>query len=510
MKSPLRLPSWLAPMVPDKALIKRPFLAMGNLWRETRARLPFIDRLKRAAPPFVRTTTFKLTILYSAMIATFSGALLVYLYYSTVYYIRAESENRITVEFEQLANAYYTGGMERLSQSVFERMTLSGSQFFYYLEDSSGRKIAGHFPRLPAEAPESGMRTVYFDFELPMSDGSTSLRPAAGRIVRLRDNGGALMVAFDTAQQTVMVGRIRNAVFVAVPIALFFSLAGGLLISRGAARRADELAKTTEAVMGGELSRRMPVRGSGDEFDRLAQRLNEMLDQIQKLVESSRHTGNAIAHDLRSPLTRLRNRLVMALTQPQTEQNASETLSVTLQEVDQVLGTFDAILRLARLDAGSEGLRVRMDLSELAGEIAELFDPACEEAQLGFKAQIARNLTILGDRGLIAQAISNLIDNAIKYTPAGGSITFSAARAGDGMIDLSITDTGPGIPAADRAEVTRRFHRLDSARTQPGSGLGLALVESVAELHGGELILDDGGGPAGRPGLKATLRLPRA
>lgn len=510
MKSPLRLPSWLAPMVPDMAQIKRPFLAMGEFWRETKARLPFIDRLKRAAPPFVRTTTFKLTILYSAMIATFSGALLVYLYYSTVYYIQAESENRITVEFEQLANAYYTGGMERLSQSVFERMTLSGSQFFYYLEDSSGRKIAGHFPRLPAEAPESGMRTVYFDFELPMSDGSTSLRPAAGRIVRLRDNGGALMVAFDTAQQTVMVGRIRNAVFVAVPIALFFSLAGGLLISRGAAKRADELAKTTEAVMGGELSRRMPVRGTGDEFDRLAQRLNEMLDQIQKLVESSRHTGNAIAHDLRSPLTRLRNRLVLALTQPQTGQGAAETLGVTLQEVDQVLGTFDSILRLARLDAGAEGLRVRMDLSELAEELAELFDPACEAAELGFKAQIGRNLTILGDRGLMAQAISNLIDNAIKYTPAGGSISFVTARTGDGMIDLSIVDTGPGIPEADRVHVTQRFHRLDSARTQPGSGLGLALVESVAELHGGQLILDNGGGPVGQPGLRATLRLPRA
>lgn len=507
---PLRLPSWLVPMVPDRAQMMRPFMAMGEMWQSAIGSLPFIEKLKKAAPPFVRTTTFKLTILYSAMIATFSGALLVYLYYSTVYYIQSESENRITVEFEQLANAYYTGGMERLSQSVFERMTLSGSQFFYYLEDSSGRKIAGHFPRLPAEAPESGMRTVYFDFELPLSDGSTSLRPAAGRIVRLRDNGGALMVAFDTAQQTVMVGRIRNAVFVAVPIALFFSLAGGLLISRGAAKRADELAKTTEAVMGGELSRRMSVRGTGDEFDRLAQRLNEMLDQIQKLVESSRHTGNAIAHDLRSPLTRLRNRLVIALTQPQTEQNAAETLSVTLQEVDRVLGTFDAILRLSRLDAGAEGLRVRMDLSELAEELAELFDPACEAAELGFKAQIVRNLTILGDRGLMAQAISNLIDNAIKYTPAGGTISFSAARTADGMIDLSITDTGPGIPEADRAHVTRRFHRLDSARTQPGSGLGLALVESVAELHGGQLILGDGGGPAGKPGLKATLRLPRA
>lgn len=521
MNSPLQLPAWLVSRVPDKALLLRPFQiasqfagriwgsasrAVGKIWYS----LPFIPQLKRALPAFVRTTTFKLTILYSAMIAAFSGALLVYLYYSTVYYIQSESEKRITVEFEQLANAYYTGGMERLSQSVFERMTLSGSQFFYYLEDSSGRKIAGHFPRLPAEPPAVGMKTVYFDFELPQADGTTSTRPAAGRIVRLRDNGGALMVAFDTAQQTVMVARIRNAVYIAVPIALVLSLAGGLLISRGAANRAEELAKTTEAVMGGELGRRMPVRGTGDEFDRLAQRLNAMLDQIQKLVESSRHTGDAIAHDLRSPLTRLRNRLELALSQPMSEDAANETLGTTLQEVDRVLDTFNAILRLARVDTGSAGTLARMDLSPLAEDFAELFDPACEEADLSFKSQISKNLVILGDKDLIGQALANLLDNAVKYTPAGGSISFTASRTPEGMIDVTVLDSGPGIPEDQRDKVTQRFHRLDSARTLPGSGLGLALVESVAELHSGQLVLRNGNGPADRPGLKATLRLPRA
>ncbi|MFN7055828.1 sensor histidine kinase [Hyphomonas sp.] len=468
------------------------------------------QKLAKTLPVFIRTTTFKLTILYSATIAAFSGALLIYLYYSTVYHIQAESENRITVEFEQLSNAYAAGGMERLSQAVFERMTLSGSPFFYYLEDSSGRKLAGHFFQLPGEAPEVGSRTVYFDFAQPQSDGTVVSRLAAGRIVRLRDNGGALLVAFDAAQQTFVVSRIRDAVFVAVPIGLILSLAGGLLISRGAARRADELAKTTEAVMGGELGRRMPVRGTGDEFDRLAQRLNDMLDQIQTLVEASRHTGDSIAHDLRSPLTRLRNRLELALSQPMSEEAANETLETTLAEVDRVLDTFNAILRLARLDAGSEGSRVRMDLSGLAEELAELFEPACEEASLGFRSQIARGLTVLGDRDLIAQAIANLLDNAVKYTPAGGHIRFVVARGPDGQIDLTVTDTGPGIPESERARVTRRFHRLDSARTQPGSGLGLSLVESVAQMHGGQLILGDGDGPADCPGLMATLRLPRA
>ncbi|MGA1344180.1 MAG: sensor histidine kinase, partial [Hyphomonas sp.] len=360
------------------------------------------------------------------------------------------------------------------------------------------------------DPPDAGMKTVYFNFELPQPDGSKTLRPAAGRIVRLRDNGGALMVAFDTAQQTVIVDRIQSAILVAAPVALILSLLGGALITRGAARRAEELAKTAEAVIGGELSRRVPVRGTGDEFDRLAQRINAMLDQIGKLVEASQNTGNAIAHDLRSPLTRLRNRLETALSKPMTQEVASSTLVETVEEVDRVLGTFNAILRLARLDAGTEGLRVRMDLSDVAEELAELFGPACEESGLALRSQIARNQQVLGDRELIGQAISNLIDNAIKYTPSGGSISLSVMRGPEAMIDLTVTDTGPGIPELERPKVIERFHRMDSARTQPGSGLGLALVQSVADLHGGALLLDDANGPKNRPGLKATLRLPRA
>jgi hypothetical protein len=217
--------------------------------------------MKFALPTFLRTTTFKLALLYSAMFAAFSAALLVYLYYSTVYYIRAESDRRMDLEFEQLGNAYFTGGMERLSESVFERMTRNGSTFFYYLEDASGRRIAGHFQRMPAHNPDLDVQTVYFEVTLTEPDGSEVVRPVAGRIVRLRDNGGALLVAFDTAQQTAIVGRIQNAIFIAAPIGLVLSLLGGLLISRGAARRADELARTAEMVMGGELGRRVPCVG---------------------------------------------------------------------------------------------------------------------------------------------------------------------------------------------------------------------------------------------------------
>ena len=191
------------------------------------------------------------------------------------------------------------------------------------------------------------------------------------------------------------------------------------------------------------------------------------------------------------------------------KESAEATLEQTVEEVDRVLSTFNAILRLARLEAGAEGERVRMDVSELGEEMAELFDPACEEAGLIFKSNVSRHQMILADRDLVGQALSNLLDNAVKYTPAGGTITFSIGRGPNGTVDMSVIDSGPGIPENCRKRVVQRFQRMDSARTQPGSGLGLALVDSVAEMHGGELILTEAGGASDGSGLKAILRLPR-
>ncbi len=464
--------------------------------------------MKFGLPTFMRTTTFRLALVYSAMFALFSAALLIWLYSSTVVYIRNEADRRLDTEFRELERAYYNGGMERLSEAVFDRA--GGYEFLYFLEGPSQQKMGGQLLRLPETPPSEESAVIYFDYELPTISGEMRVRSAAGRIVRIRDNGGALLVAFDTAQQTDILNRIQRAIFIAAPIGLGLSLLGGFLISRGAARRAEELARTAEAVMGGELGRRAPVRDSGDEFDRLGARLNAMLDQIQKLVESSRHTGNAIAHDLRSPLSRLRNRLEVALAAPLSKEEANATLSETVEEVDRVLETFNSILRLSRLEAGAEGERVRLDVGALATELADLYTPACEEAELTFKASIAKNLIVLGDRNLVGQALSNLIDNAIKYTPPGGSIQFIAQRTIDNHIDLTVIDSGPGIPADKRALVVQRFQRLDSARTMPGSGLGLSLADMVAQVHEGALILEHAAGPADMPGLKATLRLPRA
>ena len=307
-----------------------------------------------------------------------------------------------------------------------------------------------------------------------------------------------------------MTQRITNTIYLAGGAGLIITIIGGIWISRLVARRAQQLVDTTEQVMAGDLTARAKTAGTDDEFDRLAERLNAMLERLQALVKASRHTGDAIAHDLRSPLSRMRNRLEHALSQPDPNRTANEVIEDTITEVDGVLATFNAILRLSRLDAQTEMRMERTDVSELVEEMADLFEPAAEFEGLRFESDASRAAQVLGDREMIAQALSNLIDNAIKYTPEGGAIRVSARRADDNMVELMVKDTGFGIPESDRERAKQRFVRMDDARTLPGSGLGLALVDAVAMVHRGEFQLLDGDGPPERPGLKAVLRLPRA
>jgi signal transduction histidine kinase len=233
----------------------------------------------------------------------------------------------------------------------------------------------------------------------------------------------------------------------------------------------------------------------------LAEQLNAMLEKLETLMAATRHAGDSIAHDLRSPLSRLRNQLEARLRGPIDEVSARETLAETVEEVDNVLATFNAILRLSRVNEGAEGKLVPLDLTQLCEEMSELFEPACEDAGIEFTANIERGLEMMADRTLMAQAVSNLLDNAVKYTPSGQSIHLSAALK-DELIEVIVADTGPGIPQTDLERVKERFVRLDEARTQVGSGLGLALVEAVSELHSGTFTLTRGDDDTG---LKATL-----
>ncbi len=458
---------------------------------------------------FARTTTFRLALVYSVLFALFSAGLISYLFQATVVTLRAEAKAQLESELRTLAMARRTGGAVRLEQSLIERALVRVRDFTYQFETATGERIVGDMPQMPVEAPDivNEVQAVHFELEMPRVDGSQVITPIEGRIVRLED-GTVLLVGIEMDQRLQIVGKVTQAVATAAPIGILLALLGGFFSARYAARRAEALTNVTDAVMKGDLSQRLRVVGSGDEFDRLAEQLNEMLNRLEGLIETTRHAGDSIAHDLRSPLSRLRNRIEAALLGPLDEVTARETLGHTVEEVDEILMTFNALLRLSRLSAGTEGKPERLNISDLATEIADLFEPACEDAGLSFKADIEPGHYVHGDQTLLAQALSNLLDNAVKYTPQGGAIWLSVFES-DGHTYLEVKDTGPGIPVEDRTRVTQRFVRLDDARTKQGSGLGLALVEAVADAHKGKFGLHSGDGDNENPGLRVVLSLPR-
>lgn len=457
-------------------------------------------------PALTRTTTFRLALLHASIFILFSASLLAYLYYETAGQMSRQAETELNNEFQELSGAY-RGGIDRLNQAVTERSEARG-KFFYLLLDSNGQKLSGDFDVLPAAAPEGQVVDVQFEYDARTVDGQPSRRTAEGRISRL-SQGGVLMVAYDVGQLGEMNRRISDVVWRSAAVGFVLSLIGGVVISRSAAQRAEQLARTTEGVMAGDLTRRAPVHGSGDEFDRLSEQLNAMLGKLERLVISSRSAGDSIAHDLRSPLTRLRNRLEAGLKE-NAEEGPRVALAKSIDDVDGLLETFNAVLRLSRVQAGATGSFRRTNLKGIVDELAELYQPVCEEKQLSFTYQPGEDLYVMADTHLIAQAMSNLLDNAVKYTPEGGVLRLTAGHAANGDVELNVIDSGPGIPAQDRERVVERFVRLEQSRSEPGSGLGLSLASAVAEAHSGKLVLGDGDTSSGRLGLSAKLLLPAA
>ncbi len=463
-------------------------------------------------PRTFRTTPFRLTLLFLALFAAAAAAFLAYIYVATAGEVRRRADAEITREMGSLEASYRQGGGRALNQALIER-AVSERPFLYLLMDARGRKVSGSIEESPVEGFDGRETWSSFSVTDIDPDGAWIKRPARGLQKRLR-GGEILFVGADVGQEAAYVRRIVRALWGAGALVVILGLAGGALVSRNVSTHMTGLSDVVAAVRGGDLRVRARVRGAHDEYDDLAEGLNEMLDRLERSMGGLRHAGDAIAHDLRSPLTRLKARLEVALIEAETGAgDPRKALEQALADADNVLHTFNTVLAIARLQAAGQAPdQALFDPGELAAGVAELYEPLCEDKGVEFKAELIPGLTVKGNREFIAQALANILDNAVKYTPEGGAVMLRARRRSSGEVEFSVTDTGPGVPQADRARVVQRFVRLENSRNEPGSGLGLSLVAAVAEAHGGRLELDEGPGAfdGKGPGLRVALVLPRA
>lgn len=464
--------------------------------------------MARRLPAFLNTTAFRVTMLSAALLALSSLVILTFVYFASVGASLRRTDATVEEEIAVIENRVRNGGIDAVNRYILQR-SVGGSDFLYLLVHPTGRRVSGNLSGLPdEEADEEGR--LQFAYRRPPAgeeESEKDERLARGRLAPL-PGGYAVFVGLDVEDEDRLVGGLLRAVLAASALALALGMASGIFISRRFARRLDAINNVARQVRSGDLKQRTPRTMTGDELDELSANFNGMLDRIEELMHRMKNVGDSIAHDLRSPLTRMRNRLDEALRDESTDREA--TVAQAISDADELLRVFNAILSISRLESGDRRQMLEpIDPHAIAEDLAELYDPVCEDAGISFSAEIAEGCRIAGERDLVSQAIANLLDNAVKYTPEGGAIALRLRCRANGEVEFSVTDTGPGIPGADRIRVIQRFVRLDNSRSKPGSGLGLSLVKAIAEYHGARLELDDGPGtgPHG-PGLRAALVFP--
>ena len=414
--------------------------------------------------------------------------------------VSRQIEATIDAEITGLVEQYNQRGLPGLVESIRRRATsAAGGRGLYLLADKRNRVLAGNISRWPDERPDAE-GWVTFRLELPESEGGGI---NFGRARVLSGDGFNLLVGHDERERTWVQSTILWTLVGSLAATVTVALFGAVVVSRALLRRIDAITATSREIMAGDLSRRVPASGRGDEFDRLAANLNAMLDRIEALITGIKQVSDNIAHDLRSPLARLRSRLEVALMEPPDAESYRVALEKTISEADHLLQTFNALLSIAQAEAGAPRRNFAdVDLSAGARDAAELYEPLAEEKGLHLAVRVAEGVHLQGDQHLLFQALANLLDNAIKFSPAGGRIELTLRRD-SGRAALAVADQGPGIPEGLRARALERFFRLEESRSTPGSGLGLSLVAAVARLHDGRIALQDN-----RPGLRAVLDLP--
>ena len=452
-------------------------------------------------------TAFRLALAILLLSAVGAGVVLYIIAWQVESVVDREISRTIDAEAQGLIDAFDNAGIRRL-ESVIEARKREPGAPLYLLTNPIGEPLAGNVDQIPAEV------LLHRGFLPIMYRGSGSSESGRQALVGvyILPGGFRLLIGHDLGDRA----RIGKVMVRALALSLVFFAAlgaiGALFVARRVLKRIDDMNTSAQGIMAGDLTRRLPVSGSGDELDRLAEGLNEMLGRISELMAGLQEVSDNIAHDLRTPLTRLRNHAEAALAFDGDAAAYRQALEKTIEESDQLIRVFNALLLIARAEAGGDlGPLQPLDIGEAARSVAELYEPIAEEEGVALTVRADDGLRVRGNHELIGQAIANLVDNALKYgAPQKGDaaakpdVVITARRAGESVV-LTVADRGPGIAPADRARVLDRFVRLEGSRSRPGSGLGLSLAAAVARMHGGTVELEDN-----QPGLRVRLTLPAA
>ncbi len=459
----------------------------------------------------LRTTAFQLTLAYLLIFVLFAVSLLGYFALNTRRLITEQITRTVNLEITRLRTQYDENGIRGLVIILDLRARRPGSSV-YLVATPNGEALAGNVGALePGTLDRPGWRETSYRRIEARDDVE---HRALVHVVEL-PGGFRLLVGRDLEERERIYSIIGNAGRWSFALVVVLGLAGGFFVSRRVLKRIDAMTGTAQTIMAGDFSGRLPIAGTGDELDRLAEHVNAMLERIEALMRGLKEVSDNIAHDLKTPLTRLRNRCEQALRAAAGADSIGDyraALDATIAESDELIRTFDALLMIARAESGqARDNMTEFDAAEVARDVGELYEPLAEQKGLALTIDAPAVAPVRGNRELVSQALANLVDNAIKYAGPEASkmngvpaeIVVKAGNEGE-RITLSVADRGPGIAAADRGRVVERFVRLEQSRSEPGSGLGLSLAAAVARLHGGELKLEDND-----PGLKSVIALPR-
>lgn len=447
-------------------------------------------------PRVFRTATFRLAALYVVVFATMVAVVGAIVYLGTAAALNEQLDARISGEMTALKSSFQAGGLAKLEDEVrTHAQSQPAGPLDYLVFDANGSRLAGDLPIVPASLGWSNVDTKE-------TDGDIAYRRI---LVDALSGGTRLAVAADREQIDEFAASIFYGFASAFGAVIALGSIGGIGLSLALLKRVETIRRTAEAIIAGDLAQRVPVRGTNDDFDRLSHTLNQMLDRITELMESLRQVSNDIAHDLKTPMARLRHRLEAMQAGAQPDKPQSGSIDEAIAQVDELLGIFGALLRIAQIEAGTRRSGFReFDLSAVFTDVVEAFAPAAEDAGKRLEAKIKPAIRFLGDRELLTQMLANLVENAIRHTPPDTRIEVSLSSDGKRIV-ASVTDNGPGVPADERERIFKRFYRLEQSRSTPGNGLGLSLVKAVVDLHGIALQVRDA-----EPGLRIVMRSRRA